>query len=355
VLLIHLMTRQERQTLEPETHDQDVAWLIAPDSFKGTYSASEVAHAIARGIAGGEDDREVTLDVCPVADGGEGTVEILLDALRGTTMRCPAHDPLGRPLTATLGVLEDGALAIVEAASASGLSLVAQDERDAELASTVGTGELIAAAVAAGAKHVVIAAGGSASTDGGAGAIAAIEQAGGLRRAKLTVLADVTTPFELAAEVFAPQKGADAAAVRRLTARLNEQALALPRDPRGVPMTGAAGGLAGGLWARYDAALVAGAAWILDAIDFDRRLHRAHALVTGEGRLDEQTLAGKVIGEIAARCARERVALHAIVGSSALDDEQCARLGLESVLEASDLPELEAAGRSLAASAGSRV
>jgi glycerate kinase len=340
VLLIHLMTRQGGQTLEGETHDQDVAWLIAPDSFKGTYSASEVAHAIARGIAGGEDDREVTLDVCPVADGGEGTVEILMDALGGT---------------ATLGVLEDGALAIVEAASASGLSLVAHNERDAEQASTVGTGELIAAAVAAGAEHVVVAAGGSASTDGGIGAIAAIEQAGGLRGAKLRVLADVTTPFELAAEVFAPQKGADGAAVRRLTARLNEQALALPRDPRGVPMTGAAGGLAGGLWARYDAALVAGAAWILDAIDFDRRLRRTRALVTGEGRLDEQTLAGKAIGEIAARCARERVALHAIVGSSALDDQQCASLGLASVREASDLPELEAAGRSLAASASTRV
>jgi glycerate kinase len=355
VLLIHLMTRQEEQALEPAINDQGVAWLIAPDSFKGTYSAREVAQAIARGIAGGEENREVPLDICPVADGGEGTLEILLDALGGTTMFCPAHDPLGRPLTAALGMLKEGSLAIVEVASATGLSLVAQDERNAELASTIGTGELIAAAVAAGAEHVVVAAGGSASTDGGTGAIAAIEQAGGLRGVTLTVLADVTTPFELAAEVFAPQKGADEAAVRRLTARLNEHALALPRDPRGMPMTGAAGGLAGGLWARYDASLMVGAAWILDAIDFDRRLHRAHALVTGEGRLDEQTLAGKVIGEIAVRCTQEKVALHAIVGSSALNDEQCASLGLASVREASNLPELEAAGRSLVASAGTRV
>lgn len=352
VLLIHLMRRQDEQTL---AHDRDAAWMIAPDSFKGTYSASEVAHAIARGIAGGEDHGATILDVCPVADGGEGTLEILLDALGGRTIHRPAHDPLGRPLTAALGMLEAGALAIVEAASASGLSLLAPEERDAELASTLGTGELIAAAVAAGAEHVVIAAGGSATTDGGAGAIAAIEQAGGLRGTKLTVLADVTTPFELAAEVFAPQKGADADAVRRLTARLHDHALALPRDPRGVPMTGAAGGLAGGLWARYDASLTPGAAWVLDTIDFDRRLRRAHALVTGEGRLDEQTLAGKAIGEIAARCAQEGVELHAIVGSSALDAEQCASLGLASVREASDLSQLEAAGRALARSAGSRV
>jgi glycerate kinase len=328
---------------------RDVAWLIAPDSFKGTYSAREVALAIARGAGGA--DAAGAVDICPVADGGEGTLEIVVDALGGWTVDAPVRDPLGRPITAKLGWVEDGALAIVEMASASGLCLLAPSERDAESASTLGTGELVAAAVTAGATRVAITAGGSASTDGGAGAIQAIEAAGGLRGAQLIVLADVTTPFERAAEVFGRQKGADAGAVKRLTARLHEQAEALPRDPRGVPMSGAAGGLAGGLWARYNAKIVPGAAWVLDAIGFDGRLRRARAVITGEGRLDAQTLEGKAINEIALRCARAGVPLHAVVGSSALTATESAQLALASIREASNPTELESAGRALAASA----
>ena len=132
-----------------------------------------------------------------------------------------------------------------------------------------GTGELIVAACAAGAEVVLVAAGGSATTDGGAGAIAAIEEAGGLQGTTLVVLCDVRTPFERAAEVFAPQKGADARTVKRLTERLGRQAAALPKDPRGVPLSGAAGGLAGGLWATFGAKLEPGAAFVLHALDFD--------------------------------------------------------------------------------------
>jgi glycerate 2-kinase len=328
---------------------RDVDWLIAPDSFKGTYAAREVALAIAAGIAGADED--VALDICPIADGGEGTLATLLDARGGRIVEVRASDPLGRPITAALGWLGDDSLALVEVASASGHGLIAPSERNAEAASTLGTGELIAAALAAGARHVAVAAGGSASTDGGAGAIEAIESAGGLRGAKLTVLADVRTPFELAAELFAPQKGADANTVARLTARLHEQAAALPRDPRGVPMGGAAGGLAGGLWARYGASIVPGAAWVLDAIDFDERLRRARAVITGEGRLDAQTLAGKAVSEIALRCARAVVPLHVLAGSVALDAAQAEPLSLASLQQASDLAELEHAGRALAAAA----
>lgn len=317
--------------------------LIAPDAFKGTYSARAVAQAIARG-AGAD------CDLCPVADGGEGTMAILLDALGGRTTRAPAHDPLGRPLAAPIGWLDGGATAIVEAAHASGLGLVAPDERDAEAASSRGTGELIAAAVAAGAGRVLVTVGGSATTDGGAGAIAAIDAAGGLRGAQLVVLADVRTPFEHAARVYSPQKGADAAAVERLTARLHAQADALPRDPRGVPLSGAAGGLAGGLWAAYGAELRAGGAWVLDAIGFDERLARAQAVASGEGRLDRQTFEGKIVGEIAARCRRAGVPLHAIVGSCALTPDEIAQLGLASVHEAGDEAAMEAAGRAVAAS-----
>ncbi len=328
---------------------RELHWLIAPDSFKGTYSAREVALAIARGIdeVAGSD----ALDVCPVADGGEGTLEILLEALGGWSTQAPAHDPLGRPLTAALGWAREGSLAIVESAGACGLSLVAPAERDPEAASTFGVGELVAAAIAGGAASVVITAGGSASTDAGAGAIEAIESAGGLHGTKLIVLADVRTTFERAAAVFAPQKGADRATVERLSARLHAQAATLPRDPRGVPMSGAAGGLAGGLWARYDADIAPGAAWVLDALGFEQRLARARAVITGEGRLDAQTLEGKAVGEISRRCTDAGVPAHALVGAVALNVAELEQLALASVMQAGDLGELERAGRMLAGAA----
>jgi glycerate 2-kinase len=327
-------------TTRPVPHRRRL--LVAPDSFKGTYSARAVAAAIARG-AGGE------VDVCPVADGGEGTLEIVVAACGGSTTRVAAHDPLGRPIVALLGWIEAGATAIVELAGVSGLGLVAPAERDAEAASTLGAGELIAAAAAAGARRIVVTVGGSATTDGGAGAIEAIETAGGLRGAALVVLSDVTTPFERAAELYAPQKGADAAAVERLARRLDAQAAALPRDPRGVPLTGGAGGLSGGLWARYGAALALGAPWVLDALGFDERLAGADAVITGEGRLDRQTFEGKLVGEVAARCRTAGTPLHAVVGSSALDAEEVAALGLRSVHVATDEPAMEAAGRAIRA------
>ncbi|HEU4656889.1 MAG TPA: glycerate kinase [Capillimicrobium sp.] len=321
--------------------------LVAPDSFKGTFSAVEVAGAIARGAesAGARANR------CPVADGGEGTMDVVLGALGGTRVEAPAHDPLGRPIVARIGLLDGGATAIVEAAQASGLHLVAPGERDPEAASTGGTGELIAAAARTGARRIVVTVGGSATTDGGLGAVEALEAAGGLGGAEVVVACDVTTPYELAAEVYGPQKGADAATVSRLTARLHERAAALPRDPRGRPRTGAAGGLSGALWAVYGARLVAGADWVLDAVGFDARLGRAALVVTGEGRLDAQTLEGKAVAAVAARARRAGVPVHAVVGTSAVDAAGAAALGLASVREAPSLGALEAAGAALAETA----
>jgi len=189
--------------------------------------------------------------------------------------------------------------------------------------------------------------GGSATTDGGAGAVAAIRDGGGLRGARLVVLCDVRTPFERAAEVFAPQKGADADAVRRLKRRLREQAGRLPRDPRGVPMTGAAGGLAGGLWAVFGAVLEPGAVFVLEALGFDARMRAARAVVTGEGRIDGQTLEGKAAGEVAVRCRQAGVPCHAIVGSSALDPFQQRILDLQTVDVASTPAALERAAERL--------
>ena len=318
--------------------------LIAPDSFKGTYSARQVAVAIARGVPG-------EVDLCPVADGGEGTLAAVLAARGGETTEVPVHDPLGRSISAPLGWLDGGAVALVETAAASGLGLVATGERDAETASTFGTGELIVAAAVGGARRIVVTVGGSATTDGGTGALRAIEQGGGLLGAELIVACDVATPFERAAELYAPQKGADAATVARLAARLDALVETLPRDPRGVPMTGAAGGLAGGLWAACGATLVPGASWVLDAVGFDARLRRADAVVTGEGRLDRQTFEGKLIGELAARCRRAGKPLHAVVGSIGLDQWEVAELGLASLRVASDEAAMEAAGAAVAASA----
>ncbi|MGZ6708973.1 MAG: glycerate kinase [Solirubrobacteraceae bacterium] len=319
--------------------------LVAPDSFKGTFRATEVAAAIGRGL---ESAGLVPPDLCPVADGGEGTMEALLTALGGETAGARVHDPLGREVDAGFALLEGGGTAIVEGAQASGLGLVAEDERDAEAASSRGTGELIAAAVAAGAQVVLLACGGSATTDGGAGAIEALGDAGGLRGAKLVCLCDVRTPFERAAEVFAPQKGADPAAVKRLTARLERQAAALPRDPRGVPMTGCAGGLSGGLWAAFDAALEPGAAFVLDALDLDARMRAARAVIVGEGRIDAQTLQGKIAGEAATRARQAGVPCFAIVGTNGLDAFGARLLDIQRVVEARDLPAIEAAAASLA-------
>jgi glycerate kinase len=195
---------------------------------------------------------------------------------------------------------------------------------------------------------VFVGVGGSATTDGGSGAIQAIADAGELRGAKLVVLCDVRTPFEDAARVFAPQKGADADDVRRLTRRLHGLARGFRRDPRGVAMTGAAGGLAGGLWAAFDAVLTPGASFVLDALGFDARMRAARAVVTGEGKLDEQSLAGKAVSEVATRARQSGVPCHAIVGKCELDAFGARMLDLQAVLEAGTPKKLENAGRRLA-------
>ncbi len=320
--------------------------LVAPDAFKGTFRASEVAAAIGRGL---ERAGLMPPDLCPVADGGEGTLDALLPGLGGELVGATAQGPLGGEVRTGFALVEDGGTAIVETAAASGLHLVPEAARDAWSASTYGTGELIAAAVDAGARVVLVAVGGSATTDGGAGALEAIEARGGMRGTRLVVLCDVRTPFEDAPRVFAPQKGADAVTVARLEERLDALGRRWPRDPRGVPMTGAAGGLSGGLWAALGAVLEPGAPWVLDALDFDARMRAARAVVTGEGGLDEQTLQGKLVGEIGTRARQAGVPLHAVVGHDDLDPFGKRIIDLQRVYEATDLAAMEAAGEALGA------
>ncbi|HWG27149.1 glycerate kinase, partial [Actinospica sp.] len=182
----------------------------------------------------------------------------------------------------------------------------------------------------------------------GIGAIQAIRDGGGLRRAKLVVLCDVRTPFEAAAEVFGPQKGATPEQVTELTARLHQVAEWLPRDPRGVTFSGAAGGLAGGLWSAFTAELLPGAPFVLDAIGFDPLMRACRAVVTGEGRLDAQSLVGKAVSEVATRARQAGVPAHAVVGRAELDSFGRRILDLQWVLEAGTVAELEQAGRRLA-------
>src|SRR5215208_4349830 len=318
--------------------------LVAPDSFKGTFRAAQVAGAIGRGL---ERAGLVPPDLLPLADGGDGTLDALLVNLGGETASARVQDPLGRGIDAGYGLIEGGGTALVEMAAASGLSLVDESERDAWAASTYGTGQLIADAVERGAQVVLVAVGGSATTDGGAGALQAIEERGGLRGARIVVLTDVRVPFENAPRVFGPQKGADSDMVVRLEERLAALAPTWPRDPRGVPMTGCAGGLSGGLWAALNATLEPGAPFVLDALDFDARMRASRAVVTGEGKLDEQTLQGKLVGEIGTRARQGGVPLHAIVGTDALDGFGKRIIDLQRVFEATDLDELEAAGEAL--------
>ena len=269
--------------------------LAAPDKFRGTLSAREAAAAIALGAKrAGWDAVEL-----PLADGGEGT----LDVLGGTNRTTVVTGPLGEPVEASWR-LEDG-VALIEAARACGLTLAGgADGNDPLRATSRGVGELIAAALAAGAERVVVAVGGVASTDGGVGAVAAL---GGHPVVPVEVACDVDACFLDAADVFAPQKGATPEQVAVLRDRLAR--LDVPDQPG----AGAAGGLAGGL-AALGAALVPGFDLVAAELDFDRHLAEADLVITGEGLVDATSLTGKVVGGVLARAAATGVGSLVIAG-----------------------------------------
>ncbi|WP_062998666.1 glycerate kinase family protein [Nocardia jinanensis] len=315
--------------------------LVCPDSFKGTFTAAEVADA----IAGGAEESGATAVRLPVADGGEGTLAALTRPLGLRHVTVEARNPWGAPHTATFGLSANGT-AVIEIAAAGGVTTPHDGPRDPVAADTYGTGMLIAAAVRRGARRIVVTAGGSATTDGGIGAIAAIEESGGLGGASLTVLTDVTTRYVDASRVFGPQKGADPATVEFLTRRLADTARTLPRDPSGVDGTGAAGGFSGGMWAQYGAELRSGAEYVLDSTGFDALVERAGAIVVGEGRLDGQTRAGKIISAILGRAGAAPV--YAVVGSVG-DDLGDYRSRFAEIIVASDIDAMRAAGRRIGA------
>ncbi len=273
--------------------------LAAPDKFRGTLSAREAAAAIAAGAA----RAGWTAAELPLADGGEGT----LDVLGGGNRRTTVTGPLGKPVE-TEWRLEDDGTAIVEAALACGLTLAGGPERNDPLAATSrGVGELVAAAIAEGAARVVVAVGGVASTDGGVGAVEAIPTPLPI---PLDVACDVEARFLDAADVFAPQKGAAPEHVRILRERLAQL------DVPDLPGSGAAGGLAGGL-AAIGGRLLVGFDFVAQRVGFDARLAEADIVITGEGLVDATSLTGKVVGRVLDRASGAGIEALVLAGSVA--------------------------------------
>jgi glycerate 2-kinase len=265
--------------------------VCCPDKFRGSLTAREAADAFAAGV----ESAGRTAVRLPLADGGEGTLDVLCPSPADRrTLRVTA--PLGEPVDAEWGLRGD--TAVIEMARASGLALVT-GTNDPLRATTFGTGELLRAALDTGVRRAIVAVGGSATTDGGLGALEALDF--DLCGADVVVACDVTTPFVDAARVFGPQKSADGAAVAELERRL-ERLADRYRDARGVdvrslPGSGAAGGLAGGL-AAYGARLVPGAALVADVVGLSDALQGASLVLTGEGRVDATSFAGKVVGHV---------------------------------------------------------
>ena len=284
--------------------------LAAVDKFKGTATGAQVAAAVGSACWElGYDCIEV-----PVADGGEGTLEALGGANRTSTVT----GPLGRAVQADWRLQRD--VAVIEMARASGLALIGgADNNEAMAASTIGTGELIDQALGAGAKKIIVCLGGSATTDGGLGAVRAITAPHRMRGVQLLVACDVTTTFVDAAAVFAPQKGATPAQVRMLTGRLDRVAQ-MYQSEFGVDVTaieggGAAGGLAGGL-AALGGKLVPGFDLVADELDLHDTAATVNLIVTGEGFLDAQSFAGKVVGKVQDIARSLQVPAGAVVGDA---------------------------------------
>jgi len=336
--------------------------IIAPDSFKGSASAVLVCAAIARGLRRALPDAEIV--AVPMADGGEGTVDALVAATRGTLKTVNVHGPLGGSVDASFGVSGDGRTAFIEMAAASGLMLVPADLRDPMAATTFGTGELLRHALDTGAGNVVMGIGGSATNDGGAGmaqalGFALLDEAGqelepgGLALAKLAridatgshpslrdveirVAADVDNPLcgpNGASAVYGPQKGADAALLETLDRALGHFAGIIERDlgvsVRNVPGAGAAGGLGAGLMAFTGARMGSGVELVAEACGLADTIVGAGLVITGEGRLDSQSLSGKTPVGVARLAKTKGIEVVAFAGILDADEGALRRVGID--------------------------
>lgn len=341
--------------------------VVASDSFKGSMTSVEVAQATAVGIREVYPDCEVV--AVNVADGGEGTVEAIVEALGGEIVVAKVSDPLGREINARYGIVDD--TAIIEMAAASGLPLLKIEERNPWVTSTRGTGEMIMDAIRRGCQHFLVGIGGSATNDAGTGMLQAMgfrfydingqlitDCCGGrmadiaviddeqvpeaVRMSTFTVACDVDTPFcgsEGAAPIFAPQKGADAEMVARLDHGMASLAKVIG-DKYGVDVvpvagSGAAGGMGGAFYACLHATLKKGIDMVLDAINFDSIIQGADLVITGEGKVDFQTTKGKTAAGVLARAKKQHIPVIAIGGCVEMCDSvmQMGFAGIYPILE----------------------
>ena len=332
--------------------------LIACDSFKDALDAERVCHAIAKGLIRAHPGIEVT--EMPLSDGGEGVLDILRRALGLRDIALEVSDPLGRPVTASYGISADGKTALVEMATASGLQLLTQAERNPLLTSTFGTGQLLADAKLRGATTALLCIGGSATNDGGIGMAAALgwqlldadgkavkPDGGNLQQIakiippphplfeKVEVLCDVTNPLcgpTGASAIYGPQKGGNAESIAQLDAGLRHLAALVERQSgraglAETPGAGAAGGLGFGGMAFLNATLKRGIEMVLDLVGFDAAVKKADLVITGEGHIDTQSLQGKLIQGVSGRAGKTPVI--ALCGKLSASPEDIRAVGLK--------------------------
>jgi glycerate kinase len=321
--------------------------LIAPNAFKNSLNAQDVAGAIAEGLH--QSKLDCTCRLFPVGDGGDGTADLLIKHLNGKVFYAPVHDALSRPITASFGLIDNGKTAIIEMANASGIRLLKLNELDPLRANTIGVGELIIAALDKGVEKIIIGMGGSATVDGGSGLLNAlgikylntngdvltalpwslteldtIDVSGLDKRVlkcEIIILCDVDNKLlgaRGAAAVFGPQKGANPTDVLLLDKILTQfSAIALQqtgKDMTTIKHSGTAGGAAAGMYAFLNAKLVSGANHFLKLTDFDIALNNTDLVITGEGSIDEQTLQGKAPAAVAAMAKQKNIKVIGLAG-----------------------------------------
>lgn len=334
--------------------------ILAPDKFRGSLTASQACEAMAAGIR--EALPEAIIHSLPLSDGGEGFLETLVQATHGSLHPITCHDPLMRKIEACYGISGDGQTAFIEMATVSGLALLKPEEYQAMQTSTYGTGELLKAAIEAGVKKVILGIGGSATTDGGIGMAQAlgwqffdendqlveakgaslstihrIESPANPSDVELIIASDVTAPLfgpSGAAYVYGPQKGASPEEVElldkglcNLAARIAEKGLGI-NSLAEVPGAGAAGGLGFGLMAFAGATIRPGAELVMELTGFQNALSNADLILTGEGKLDEQSLQGKLIGRICQEAQKRQIPVLALCGTLAAKPAQLQAMGL---------------------------
>jgi glycerate kinase len=324
--------------------------LIAPDKFKGSLDARHVAENIAAGIRDVLPDAGI--DIMPLADGGEGTAEVISQALDGSWIKCNAHDPLGREIEARYAWVDRQKFAVMEMSEAAGMKRLSEAERDPVLANTFGVGEMILDAANRGAREVIIGLGGSATNDGGFGmaralgfkfltargetidslqqsdlrALQRIERPANFKLPKIIAAADVRNPLlgqNGATRVFGPQKGATPDRIEKLERALTRLADVVAQefgvDYRNEPGAGAAGGLGFGLMTFCGATIRPGFDVVAQAVDLEAKMKNVDVVITGEGSLDRQTLEGKTPAGVAQLVRQHGKRVFAVVGRATQD------------------------------------